>query len=138
MSAGVVIKIDHEFNAEGWRHVLKAFQITEVYELPGLGIPMTDTIKIERVVDVRNFHDTEFVVIQNPDGDFVSGVTNLEGVEHPDEAIYIFGGSLARLSEFDLEGANELARVYIPIGAVFPHQAGAVVLWDRYMKRGAS
>ena len=46
MSAGVVIKIDHEFNAEGWRHVLKAFQITEVYELPGLGIPMTDTIKI--------------------------------------------------------------------------------------------
>lgn len=134
MSAGVVIKIDHEFNSTGWAHVLEAFGITEIYELPGLGHPINNSIKIERLVDVANYHPTNLIVIQNRDGDFVQGVSDLTDLEHPEEAIYVFGGSLARLSQFDIGGAEIHESVFIPIGPVFPHQAAAIVFWDRLMK----
>lgn len=136
MSAGAVIKVDHEFNSEGWRHVLRAFGIGEVYELPGLGVPLGHSVMIERAADAVNYHDAKLVVIQNPDGDFVQGVDSLTTFEHPEDAIYIFGGSLARMTEFDLTDAQIHAYVYIPVGALYPHQAGAVVFWDRLIKRG--
>ena len=58
------------------------------------------------------------IVIQNKDGDLVQGVTDLADLEHPDGAIYFFGGSLARMNEFDVLGADVKASVYIPIGPV--------------------
>jgi hypothetical protein len=137
LTAAAVIKVDHDFNSAGWGHVLTAFGIHEVYELPALGVPLPGSIKIEALKDIKNFREAEnIIVIQNKDGDLVQGRTDLAELEHPLEAIYVFGGSLARLNEFDVEGANVKDFVYIPIGSVFPHQAGAIVFWDRYLKRG--
>lgn len=134
MTTGVVIKIDNEADREDWAHVLKGFKISEIYELPGLGHPFTNSIKLEHLVDLEKYHAADLVVIQPRFGHFVQGVSDLLAFEHPDEAIYVFGGTMTRLSHHDLEGVKPSAAVYIPAGDQFPATAGAIVLWDRLTK----
>jgi len=135
MSAGVVIKVDNSVERTAWTRLLEAFRISEIYELPGLGQPLEKSIKIETLSDLANYHEADLVVLAAIDGDFVQGQRALVSFEHPEEAIYIFGGSMTRLSQADLLGETIVESLYIEAGDLFPSQAGAVVLWDRYVKR---
>ena len=138
MSAGVVVKIDNKVDRDGWIQLLEAFAITEVYELPGLGHSLDQSIKIERLMDLVKFHDADLVVLAARAGDFVKGDQSLFEFEHPEEAIYIFGGTMTRLHEVDLRGLRPAAaKVYIIARDLYPAQAGAIVLWDRLVKRRA-
>lgn len=137
MSAGVVVKIDNGVERSAWSIVFEAFGISEIYELPGLGRPLEGSIKLERLADLQNYHIANLVILAARDGDFVQGDTALLEFEHPDEAIYIFGGTMTRLSQADLRGIHP-AKVYITAGDLFPAQAGAIVLWDRYAKKALS
>lgn len=139
MTAGVIIKIDSDLENAGWTQVLRAFNVTEIYELPGLGVPLQTSIGLETVDDVTHFHDAAIIVVAPQDGDFVQGVTDLRDLDHPVEAIYIFGGAQTRLTQHDLEDVKPAALVYLPKPnkpELYPNQAGAIVLWDRYQKRG--
>jgi len=138
VSAGVVLKIDNSADRNSWSIVFHAFGITEIYELPGLGRPLEGSIKLERLADLQNYHAADLVVLAARDGDFVQGDTALLEFEHPEEAIYIFGGTMTRLSQSDLDGGAPAAFVYITAGDLFPAQAGAIVLWDRHAKRALS
>lgn len=135
MSAGVVIKVDNKFDRDGWDQILEAFGISEIYELPGLGHPLDRSIKLESLADLANYHAAPLVPVAAIDGDFVQGETALFEFEHPDETIYIFGGSMTRLTWSDLQGLDVAGSVYITAGDMFPAQAGAIVLWDRLTKR---
>ncbi len=136
MSAGVVIKVDNKFDRDGWSQVLEAFGISEIYELPGLGHPLDRSIKLESLADLANYHPAApLVPVAAINGDFVQGETALFEFEHPEEAIYIFGGTMTRLTWADLQGLTLEASVYIAAGDLFPAQAGAIVLWDRLTKR---
>ena len=55
-------------------------------------------------------------------------------VEHPDGAIYIFRGTITRLTRGDLAEADLFDVVYITAGDLYPAQAGAIVFADRYAK----
>lgn len=134
MTAGVAIRVDHDLDTEGWRLALKALGCTEVYELPGVGTPLPSSIKLERLSDVRNYHAADIVIVQNQNGDFVQGSTDFRDFSHPAEAIYVFGGSMTRLTEADFDGVNPTASIYIPCGDLFPSQAGAIILCDRLLK----
>ena len=140
MTAGVVIKIDGTEDRIGWDLVLQAFCIAEIYELPGLGHPLNRSIKLETLEDLGNYHPADQIILAPVVGDFVQGDEDLKDLEHPEEAIYIFGGTMTRLTEADVALGIPTAKVYIPAdGAdLFPSQAGAIVLWDRYTKRGFS
>lgn len=135
MTAGVVIKIDNAGDRDGWSQILEAFEIYEIYELPGLGHPLDRSIKLESLADLANYHPAPLVPVAAIDGDFVQGDTALFEFEHPEEAIYIFGGTMTRLTWADLQGENLAAAIYITAGDMFPAQAGAIVLWDRLSKR---
>jgi hypothetical protein len=141
LSAGVVIKVDNEGDRNGWIQVLETFGVTEVYELPGFGVPFPGSTPVENLGQVVNFHPAAFVVVQPLNADFVQGESHLRSFEHPPEALYVFGGTIARLTRGDLRGVTPAASVYIPdlgdTGAdLFPSQAGGIVLWDRYHKLG--
>ena len=138
MSAGVVVKIDNKVDRDGWIQLLEAFAISEIYELPGLGHALDNSIKLESLADLANYHVAPLVVLAARDGDFVQGDTALLEFGHPEEAIYIFGGTMTRLSQADLDGGAPAAFVYITAGDLFPAQAGAIVLWDRHAKRALS
>lgn len=136
MSAGLVVKIDNEGDRQGWIQIQEAFGIQEIYELPGLGFPFPNSIGIETVADVANFRAVDLVVVQPAEADLVQGTISLIDFEHPEEAVYVFGGTMTRLNQSDVR--NALAEfVYIQAGDLFPSQAGAIILWDRFWKRGA-
>lgn len=134
MNAGVAIKVDTEEDRDGWIQLLEAFGIQEIYELPGLGVPLPGSIMVETASQISNFRPgANLVVVQPIDADFVQGKTSLTAFEHPDGAVYIFGGTITRLTQSDVR--NALAdHIYITAGELFPSQAGAIVLWDRYTK----
>ena len=136
MSAGVIIKIDSASDADGWASALGAFGISEIYELPGLGSSRRSSIKIENLDQVGHYRVADLVIVQPQDGDFVQGFNSLARFEHPEEAIYIFGGTMTRLTQADL-GNQTPESIYIPTSEdLFPAQAGAIVFWDRFWKRG--
>jgi len=134
LNAGVAIKIDTEEDRLGWSQVIEAFGIQEVYELPGLGHPFPGSTMIETASQISNFRPgANLVVVQPIDADFVQGKTSLTAFEHPDGAVYIFGGTITRLNQADVR--NALAdHIYITAGDLFPSQAAGIVLWDRYTK----
>lgn len=137
MSAGVVIKIDNDLDRMTWDQLLQACMISEIYELPGLGHPLDRSIKIEGLVDLGNYRPAEHVALAGVDGDFIQGDVDLQAFEHPEDAIYIFGGTMTRLTESDFwDDPVEPIKVFIPLDGVplFPAQAGAITLWDRYSK----
>jgi hypothetical protein len=67
----------------------------------------------------------------------IPGTISLQDFEHPDKCIYWFGGS--NMLNVD-EPPNVVAKVFIPAGVHEMHspQAGAIVAWDRRMRRGQS
>ncbi len=140
MNAGAVITIDNDQDRMTWDQLLQAFGIGQLYELPGLGHPLDRSIKIESLADLANYNPTsELLVLAGSDGDFVQGDVDLQELEHPAEAIYIFGGTMTRLTAADVYDAPiPVSKVYISADGVplFPSQAGAIVFWDRYIKRG--
>lgn len=141
MTAAVAIKVDTEEDLDGWVRVLQAFEVEEIYELPGLGVPMEGSIMVENTGQIANFHPATIVIVTPIDGDFLKGEESLLGFTHPEEAIYVFGGTITRLTQSDLNGTTSPPpTIYIPLhGDFYPAQAGAIVLWDRYtrgFKRG--
>ncbi len=142
MNAGLVIKIDNDGDRTTWDQLLQAFGVGELYELPGLGHPLDRSIKIESLADLANFNPVaELIALAGVDGDFIQGEVDLQEFEHPEAAIYIFGGTMTRLTEVEIYDAPiPVIKVFIAADGVplFPSQAGAIVLWDRYLKRGVS
>lgn len=138
MTAGVVIKIDNDLDRMTWDQLLQAFTIGEIYELPGLGHPLDRSIKLESLADLANFNPVaDLFVLAGVDGDFVQGDVDLQELEHPADAIYIFGGTMTRLTAAEIYDAPiPVSKVYISADGVtlFPAQAGAIVLWDRLTK----
>ena len=94
-----------------------------------------DTIKIDTAAELP---DVPLVVLGPPDGKFVQGNVSLKDFQHPDDAIYLFGGTQDVLTVEDLGGRVPDASVYIPFvkHECYSHAAGYMALWDRYVKRG--
>ena len=138
MNAGVVIKIDNPNDRTGWDQLLQAFRVSQIYELPGLGHPLDRSIKIESLADLVNYAPAaELLILAGRDGDFVQGDIDLQELEHPADAIYIFGGTMTRLTAREIYDApGKSSKVFIPTDDLFPYQAGAIVLWDRRLQRG--
>ena len=141
MTAGVVIKIDNDLDRMTWDQLLQAFMIGEIYELPGLGHPLDRSIKLESLADLANFNPVaELFVLAGVNSDFVQGEVDLQELEHPEAALYIFGGTMTRLTEAEIYDAPiEVSKIFIAADGVplFPSQAGAIVLWDRWIKGGS-
>ena len=62
----------------------------------------------------------------------------LEDFTHPDNAIYFFGNDRTCMSDEDFGGRVPDHYIYIPQSGDDMHScvAGAIVLYDRYLKRG--
>ncbi len=75
------------------------------------------------------------VAVHAQDGHLFQGQIALPDFVHPEDAAYWFG-------EADAINADPVADFYVYIPAVptwefYSHQAGAIVLYDRFVKRGA-
>jgi hypothetical protein len=78
------------------------------------------------------------VLVQPADGQYLQGEIPLPDFTHPEDCVYLFGSSDALLQELP---RTPFAKVYIPslpTWEMYSHQAGAIVLYDRFVKRGAN
>lgn len=124
-----------------WSWVFSNFGIADIWELDcGSGTDSSiyqDALPCDTAMELPS--DRPLIVLAPIDGKFIKGNESLVDFVHPEDAIYLFGGSHAVLSdEDDLGGRVPDSLVYIPtVGLeMYSHSAAYITLWDRYVKRG--
>lgn len=119
--------------AELWEYVLRDFSVEAFYMCPVSGIHAAFIQERPELPDVLDEYRTRGIPIV-----FVEAraATPLRQFDHPREALYIFGK--ATLNPLVAYGRAGDLSVWIEtpqqLGALWPHQAAAIVLYDRQVK----
>lgn len=120
-----------------WSYVFSNFGISDVWELERED---TENIyqKPTKIRSAAELPDVPLIVVQPADGKHVRGTVSLSDFAHPDDAIYMFGGSHDVMTLEDLGGRVAEHYVYIPLEKheCYAFSAAYMTLWDRKMKRG--
>jgi len=128
----------HRDQQDQWSFVFSNFGISDVWEIR----EETGEDIYQPTTDVRNAEelpvDRPLVVLAPQAGRYVQGTESLADFVHPEDAIYLFGGSHENLSETELGTRVPDHLVFIPLveHECFAAAAGYITLWDRYVKRG--
>lgn len=123
-----------------WSWVFSNFGISDIWEMGKNsekdGNIYQKTFSIDTAAELPK--EIPLIILAPPAGQFIQGTVSLADFTHPENAIYIFGGSRAVLTEEDLGGRKPQTVVYIPTvkHEMYSHTAAYVTLWDRYVKRG--
>jgi hypothetical protein len=121
-------------SADHWASVLAGFPDATIYHLGDTPPEWWSSLKEFKIAISINEVDVPIVVISGDNARELPGTKSLVDFEHPDDVVYLFGGDHTILNT-DLP---YVAAVYIPSdGAeLYSHVAGAIVLYDRMLKRG--
>jgi len=138
--AGVCFRREHNSHLQDqWSWVFSNFGITEIWER---GFSEGDlkiyqpTIAVDTAAELP---DRPLIVLAHQEGRYIQGNQSLVTFSHPEDAIYLFGGSHVNLSdEDDLGGRVPDALVYIPSVKyeMYSPPAAYITLYDRLVKRG--
>lgn len=111
-----------------WLYPLRDFQVDRWIMAPVSGI------RDQLLEEVDRLTDTDFGLPRV----FVdeTGAVELQDFEHPDEAVYIFGKAGFSPHPSMAHNGDHTVRIVTPErrGMLWPHQAAAVVLYDRQVK----
>lgn len=120
-----------------WSFLFSNFGIKNIWELERENTEKIyqHTTVIQSAAELPRY---PLIVVQPPDGRFVKGTESLINFAHPDDAIYMFGGSHGVMTLEDLGGRVAEHYVYIPLVAheCYAFSAAYMTLWDRKVKRG--
>jgi len=124
-----------------WSWVFSNFGITEIWERDWDGGSdakiYQDVTRIDTAVELPT--DRELIVLTPIEGRYIKGDQSLVDFVHPENAIYLFGGTQSNLNdEEDFNGRVPDALVYIPTVKLemYGHVAAYLTFYDRYVKRG--
>ena len=142
MSIGICFKSEHRgWMQDQWSWLFSNFGVTEIWERGWNGSTDANlsqpTMKIDTAAELSAKRPV--IVLAAADGKYVQGDQSLVDFIHPENAIYLFGGSKSNLNdEDDLGGVVPDALVYIPTveHEMYSHAAAYITLYDRYVKRG--
>jgi hypothetical protein len=140
--AGVCFKSEHRgWMQDQWSWVFSNFGITEIWERDWEGSTDADiyqsVIRIDTAAELPS--KRPLIILSGLESRYIKGDQSLDDFVHPEDAIYLFGGSHENLSdEDDLGGRVPDALVYIPTVDLecYGHSAAYMTLRDRYVKRG--
>ena len=137
---GVCFRREQSWEQDQWSFVFSNFGVTEIWERGFDGNKDLNiyqpTIKIDTA---KELPDRPLVVLAHIEGRYYQGNESLVDFVHPDDAIYMFGGSMANLTdEDDLGGRVPDHLVYIPSVKceMYSHAAAYITLYDRLAKNG--
>jgi hypothetical protein len=136
---GVCFKREKDWEQDQWSYVFSNFGVEDLWEMgddsnKDLNI-YQPTIKISSAAELP---DRPLVVLAPQESKYIVGEESLKDFVHPDDAIYMFGGSHCSMTGVDLGGRVADHYVYIPLvkNECFSHSAAYITLWDRELKDG--
>jgi hypothetical protein len=130
----------------GWQQdqiswVLSNYGITEVWRQESESSTDAAIYQPSVLVETANDlpADRELVVLSPPDARFIQGTQSIDGFVHPENPIYMVGGSQSVINVEDLGGRVPDAVVYIPTVKLEMYAFAALyhVLFHRRLQRGA-
>lgn len=139
MPAGVCFQREAKaWMQDQWSFCFSNFGIVEIWER---GWCAGDSEIYQDVIPVSTadeLPDRPLVVLAPQDGRYFKGTQSLGRFNHPDGAIYMFGGSHQNLTPEELGSRTPDHIVFIPTVEyeMYSHAAGYLVLYDRMVKRG--
>lgn len=137
---GVCFEREKAWEQDQWSFVFSNFGITDIWERNK--IDDRDHKIYQQTIGVATaaeLPDVPLVVLAHEDSRYIKGSEALDKFTHPDDAIYLFGGSHANLNDADDLGGREPDHlIYIPSVKyeMYSHAAAYITLYDRYVKRG--
>ena len=116
-----------------WSYVFSNFSVSEIWEI---GFKKDDLKIYQTTIPINNTEelpDRPIVILAHQDGRYIKGEQSLVTFNHPEDAIYIFGGSHSNLTS-----NREADLVFIPSSRyeMYSFAAANITLYDRYIKRG--
>ena len=122
-----------------WSFVFSNFGVAEIWERGFVPDDLKIYQPVVPIVTAAELPGRPLVVLAHPEGRYIQGTESLVTFDHPEDAIYLFGGSQANVTdEDDLGGRNPDAFVYIPSvkHEMYAFSAAYITLYDRMVKRG--
>lgn len=126
-----------------WSYVFSNFGVDEIWERSHPSAAPSPDCKIyQNCTMVQSCAELpaarKIVVLAPPTGRYFQGDENLLSFQHPEDAIYVFGGSHTNLTEECLGGRVPDHLVFIPVVEyeLYAHVAAAITLYDRLVKNG--
>lgn len=123
-----------------WSFVFSNFGIAEIWERGFADDDLRIYQPVKAIATAAELPKRRpVVVLAHQEGRYIQGTESLVAFEHPKNAVYLFGGSQANLTdEDDLGGRKPSALVYIPSvkHEMYGPAAAYITLYDRLVKRG--
>lgn len=122
-----------------WSWVFSNFGVSEIWERGTVAGDAKIYQPVTEIETAASLPNRPLVVLAHPEGRYVKGTESLVDFVHPDDAIYLFGASMANLSdEDDLGGRVPDHTIFIPSVEyeMYSFAAGYLTLYDRFVKRG--
>ncbi len=119
-----------------WSFLFSNFGVTEIWEINQGNSDFEIYQTVTGIASYDELPQRPLIALTPQEGRYLYGEQSLDGFVHPEDAIYIFGGSFSNL-EFPSARQPDSC-VYIPTvkHECFSHAAAYMTLWDRYVKRG--
>ena len=137
---GVCFHTERGWEQNQWSFLLSNFGVVDVWEMGNDGGPDSHIYqKTKKIRKASELPDTPLVILAPQDGRFIKGVESLMDFQHPDDCIYLFGGSHKVLTHEEIDRkADHL--VYVPFKKheAYSHAVAYMTLYDRKLKRGQS
>jgi hypothetical protein len=141
MTVGICFKSEQRgWMQDQWSWVFSNYGITDIWERNCISEDAKIYQPVIHITNCTELPDRPLVVLSPIDAKYMAGTESLLDFDHPEDAIYVFGGSYDNLSlEEDFGGRIPDHIVYIPTVKYecYSHSAAYQVLWDRYVKRGS-
>jgi hypothetical protein len=133
----VCFHTEKQWEQNQWSFLFSNFGVTDIWEMGGkLSTIYQSTNKIDKTSELP---DKPLVILAPQDGRFIKGVESLVDFKHPDDCVYLFGGSNQVLT-YDVVDRKPDFLVYVPLvkHEAFSHAVAYMTLYDRRVKRGES
>jgi hypothetical protein len=122
-----------------WSYTFSNFGITDIWEREYADGDLVIYQKTIPIHSAEELPDKTLIAVSPEAARFVKGNENLIDFEHPEDAIYLFGGSHSVLTLEELGNRVPDHIVYIPSvkNELYAFSAANIVLYDRRVKRGS-
>lgn len=120
---------------EYWSYVAAQFSV-EVFEV-GRPLDIESNYKPTSISSYSDLPNKPLVICAHKNAKYIKGTISLKKFKHPDSAIYVFGSDKGNLYP-EMFSEHSWESVYIPPSKIemYSFQAGAIVMYDRWIKNG--